>query len=395
MTGKRYFLLTLSLCAAVLAPAVALNVVLGDRSLGDPATTREASEWQQATRGVTYSPPIMNNHAFKTLRLHDRLPEINALVAGASSVFGITEAMFPEGMKIYNFSQAANPVAHYLGEAQYLSRHYPQRIKWLVIPFDWSIGFLFEQGTPAEVDLSPKTAVVAARTLEPPLYSKLLDALSYPKMVNLATVFRDALRARDKWKALKQVFLEKSSDEYTCPDGARAKDFDVLYRGKCGGFYYDGSSTFSAWKQIRAEDVQSRVLVAAGPSSKYSQSLNATGGRPNAAFLDATARLNSELRQAGGGVIVVLPPLIPGLEDLLSRASHSSASLARLKQTLREWAGRERVVLLDAGRSERFGCEPLEFMDEHHPLKECYRKVFARFWHEYRGGGSATLYPRE
>src|SRR5687768_7554010 len=110
VTGKRYFLLTLSLCAAVLAPAVALNVVLGEHSLGDPETTRQASEWQQATRGVTYSPPIMDNRAFKTLRLHDRLPEINALVVGASSVFGITESMFPEGMKIYNFSQAANPL---------------------------------------------------------------------------------------------------------------------------------------------------------------------------------------------------------------------------------------------------------------------------------------------
>jgi hypothetical protein len=380
VTGKRYFTLTLMLCAVVLAPLVALNVVLGDRSLGDPETTRLASAWQQATRGATYAPPIMNNRAFKTLRLHDRLPEINTVVLGASTAFGITEAMFPEGMKVYNFSQAGNPLATYLGEAQYLRRHYSRRIKWIVVPLDWSIGFVFEKETPAEVDLAPEPTVAQLRVGEPPLHARLLDALSYPKMVMLGNVFRDALRAPDRWKALREVFLEKSSDEYACPDGTRARDFDVLYRGKCGGFYYDGSSTFAAWDRIRAGEVRSRVLIAAGPSSKYSQALASRGGHANMALLDAAARLDRELKKEGGGVIALLPPLIPGLEDLLARAGHSGASLARLKQTLNDWSARENIVLLDAGRSERFGCQPLEFLDEHHAMKECYGKVFAHFW---------------
>ena len=80
MTGKRYVLVTLSLFAAVLAPGVTLNLLLGNRALGSPEVTRLASEWQQATRGVTYSPPITSNGPFKILRLHDRLPEINAVV---------------------------------------------------------------------------------------------------------------------------------------------------------------------------------------------------------------------------------------------------------------------------------------------------------------------------
>ena len=385
MTGKRYFVLTLALCAVAAAPVVALNLVLGDRSLGDPETTRLASEWQQATRGVTYSPPIVNNHAFKTLRLNDRLPEINAVVFGASSAFGITEAMFPPGIRPYNFSQSGNPLAAYLGEAQYLRSHHRGRIKWLVIPFDWSIGFLFEKGAPVAVDLAPQTAVAAGATPSPPFHLKLLDAVSYPKIEILGSIVRDAWRAPDKWRSIRSAFFEKASDEYLCPDGSRAKDFDVLYRGKCSGFYYDGSNTFAAWKRIRSEEVASRVLIAAGPSSKYAQSLAATGGEPNGAFLDAAAHLDRELKRAGGGVIVLLPPLIPGLEDALARARHSGASLARVKRTLKEWSAREGVALLDAGRSERFGCQPLEFLDEHHALKECYEKVFAGFWRDRAG----------
>ena len=36
--------------------------------------------WQQATRGITYAPPLSANRPFKTARLYDRLPEINAMI---------------------------------------------------------------------------------------------------------------------------------------------------------------------------------------------------------------------------------------------------------------------------------------------------------------------------
>lgn len=392
MTGRTYLLLILSLCAAVLAPTIALNLALGNRSLGSPEVTRMASDWQQATRGVTYSPPIMSNGAFKTLRLHDRLPEINAIVFGASSAMGITAAMFPKEMKVYNFSQSGNGLGSSLGEARYIRAHFPDRIKWLIIPFDWSIGMVFVKGAPHEVDLSAGAAVRGTDAREVPFYSKLLDALSFPKIVNLRDVLSSVMRSAEKWKAFGRVFLEISSEEYSCPDGSRARDFDVLYRGKCGGFYYDGSSRFLAWKQIRAADVKQKVLAASMPSSKYSQSLQSTGGQPNAVFLDTVARLNRDLKRAGGKAIVILPPLIPGLEELLGTARHSAASLARLKSILSAWAEQEGIIVLDAGRSERYGCQPLEFLDEHHAMRECYQKVFDRFWRDYRRGVAPGLY---
>ncbi len=392
MSSRTYILLTLALCAAVLVPTIALNLVLGNRSLGSAEVTRLASDWQQATRGVTYSPPIMSNGPFKTLRLHDRLPEVNAIVFGSSSAMGITAAMFPEEMKVYNLSQSGNVLRSSLGEAQYIRAHFPDRIKWLIIPFDWSIGMVFEKGAPYKVELTAETAAHGIDSQEPPFHSRLLDALSLPKVENLASVLLDVVRSAEKWRTFRQVFFEASGDEYACPDGSRAKDFDILYRGKCGGFYYDGSSRFSAWKQIRSADVKQKVLAASLPSSKYSQALQSTHGRPNTAFLDIVARLDRDLKQAGGKVVVILPPLIPGLEELLGAARHSAANLARLKSILSAWAEKERVVVLDAGRSERYGCQPLEFLDEHHAMRECYQKVFDRFWRDHRRGVAPGLY---
>jgi hypothetical protein len=245
---------------------------------------------------------------------------------------------------------------------------------------------------PREIDLSPEAALAAMKGLDAPVHRKLLDALSYPKIENLVSVLRDIARARESWKAFRQVFFEIASDEYRCPDGTIAKDFDVLYRGKCGGFYYDGSMTFSAWSRIREQEVRHRVMAASLPSSKYSQSLLSTHGNPNSVYLERVSQLNRELKRSGGGAIVLLPPLIPGLEDRLAKAQHAAESLRRLKDALSAWAEKEGVVVLDAGRSERFGCQPLEFLDEHHAMRECYQKVFDRFWRDYRRGIAPGLY---
>lgn len=392
MTGRAYLLVFLSLCAALLAPVIALNLSLGTRAQGSAEITRMASDWQQATRGVTYSPPIWSNRPFKTLRLHDRLAEINAVVFGASSVMGMTAGVFPEGIRAYNFSQSGNSLATALGEAEYVAAHYADRIKWFIVPFDWSIGFLFEKSSPERIDLAPEAVLRTMTARDIPFHLKLTDALSYPQIVNLATILRDVLRAEARAKAFRQVFFEASSDEYPCPDGARAKDFDVLYRGKCGGFYPDGSMTFSAWKRIRPQEVEQRVLAGSLASSKYALSLQATGGEPNASFLGRVAQLQRDLARSGGKVIVLLPPLIPGLEERLAAAAHSGGSLARLKQALAGWAAREGIVIIDAGRSERYGCTALEYLDEHHAMRECYQKLFARFWPDYRRGVAPGLY---
>src|SRR5512134_3040498 len=90
-SSRRYLALLLGLLALALALVLGLNLLLAERSLGGPDALQEARAWQGRTRGVTYAPPLTRSRPFKILRLQDRLPEINAMVLGSSSVMGVTQ----------------------------------------------------------------------------------------------------------------------------------------------------------------------------------------------------------------------------------------------------------------------------------------------------------------
>ena len=144
-----YVWVFVAVSAAALLPVAGLNVALGMRSLGGGDVAIRASAWQQATHGVTYSPPLSNSRPFKSARLFDRLSDINAVVFGSSSAMGITQEMFPPGMVPYNFAQTGNRLLTVISEAEFLQRRQPN-LKWLVIPLDWALGFLYEPGTPGQ-----------------------------------------------------------------------------------------------------------------------------------------------------------------------------------------------------------------------------------------------------
>ena len=120
-TGRshvNYVIIFALAAAAVLLPVLALNFLLGLRSLGGGAAVIHASEWQQATHGVTYAPPLSDNRPFKSARLFDRLPDINTVVFGSSTAMGITQSMFAAGMQIYNFTQTGNALTTVIAEAE-------------------------------------------------------------------------------------------------------------------------------------------------------------------------------------------------------------------------------------------------------------------------------------
>ena len=56
--SKRYVRLIFAGFAATLLPILALNLQLGSLTLGNADNVREASAWQQTTKGVTYAPTL-------------------------------------------------------------------------------------------------------------------------------------------------------------------------------------------------------------------------------------------------------------------------------------------------------------------------------------------------
>ncbi len=372
---KRFFWVVMACFGVTLLPILALNLILVSNSLDSSGNTLLASHWQQATRGVVNTPSVFDNDRFKSLRLRDRLPEINTVVFGASTTFAIDQSMFPAPLRIYNFSKNGAGLGTMIGEAEYLLAN-TDNIKWLIIPLDWSVGFIYQDDAPPSLNLSidpPQTALQQVSLLQ-----KIRDSLSYPRIAGLLKLLKNILFAEHKYAAFRQIFLQPASDEYLCQDGARAKDFDIQSRGNCRGFRDDGSWTYNGMDRVG--DARRLIMLATVFDSKYPQNLLKTRGVPNPLYLRWLAALARQAENRGGAAIFLMPPLISGMGAEFMRHPQWSAYLAKTRQSLFDWAKQENLVLLDAEQSEKFGCTTNEFTDEHHATQSCYRKIFSAFW---------------
>lgn len=386
MAAVRYVAVLLGSLGALLAVVLALNLPLGERALGSPEIVRAASDWQQATRGVTYPPPITANRPFKILRLHDRLPEVNGVVFGASSSMGLTADAFPDGIRIYNFAQTANPLHSTIPEAEDVVKRFAGRVRWLFVALDWAVGIPYLPGEPGTISLTPEAALAPSALPRASIAVRLKEALAWPRVKNLGGLLLAVVRSDTPLAAFRTAFLAQSSADYRCPDGTPARDFDTINRGICAGFRFDGSATFTDGRRVNAARGQQLVRAGAAPSSKYSRAMALTGGEPNPALLRRLAALSTDAAARGARLILLMPPLIPGLEQALVDSAHAGVAVRRTKSVFDAWAAREGIIIIDAGASERFGCSTGEFLDEHHAFPECFRKVWSRFWARHAAG---------
>jgi len=380
----RYVAIFAAVAVVALLPVLALNYTLGVRSFGGGTVAVHASRWQEATRGVTYAPPLSANRPFKSARLFDRLPQIDTVVFGSSTSMGITQDMFPAGMTIYNFAQTGNLLATVIAEAEFLQRLQSSTLKWLVIPLDWALGSIYLPGAPGREELAPPAVDASPPHAVVSLPQQLQDALSLPRVKNLLGIVNGILRAPSPTAAFEQLFLQEAGADYRCADGTLARDYDTIFRGTCTGFRYDGSATFANLQPVPARRAGALVASAVVPSSKYAVGLIGSGGEPNPLLLERLAVLAREMKRSGGGIVLFLPPLLPGMERAFFAAAHTTAPLQRTKRVLGAWAREHDLVIIDAGQSERYECVAEEFVDEHHALPQCYARVFARFWNDRR-----------
>lgn len=371
MSPRTYTAWVVGGCLALLAPVVMLNLLLLANDHRHDKN-RLASRWQQESGGVTYAPPISSNRAFKTLRLADRLPEINTLVFGSSTAMSITADALPPALRAYNFSQSGNGLLSVIGEARFVVTHFGDQLRWLLIPLDWSLGFVYQDGVPVPADLS---AVQVAPPAALPVAVRLREALSLARITALGVVLREIAGEKDHLAAARRAFLEPAGVPYRCPDGVMARDYDLTFRGQCVGFRADGSATFADQKRVAGAAAQSVVVQAASASSQYATALAGKAGQPDAALLEQLAALLRQTQARGIRVVFFLPPLVPGLDARLLASAHSGEKLRRTKAVLTAWAEQQQVPLFDAGPSEQHGCIATEFIDAHHALPDCYRKI--------------------
>lgn len=372
--------------AVLLALILGLNFLLGARALGGPEVTQLASEWQQQSRGVTYAPPITRTRPFKSLRLAERIKDINAIVLGSSTNMGITASMFPSSLQAYNFTSTANPTSSLVGEAEYLLAKHGDRLRFMLVGLDWSIGMIYHTTPVTVADLSPHTALSAESHPPVALHRRIADALSYPKVLALLKALRADLRAGDPVDAFRRTFFDVASAPYPCADGDTARDFDVINRGICRGFRYDGSWTYGGDRRLTPARAAVLAQAAAAPSSKFSKYLCETGGEPNSEYLARFGKAAKDFAARGGRMVFLMPPIIPGMEVAMGGHEPNRICLERTKAVIGQWARQNAITVIDAGRSERYGCEAADFSDEHHAYPQCLGRVLASYFRAEREG---------
>ena len=391
---KRFFWILVACFCATLLPIFILNLVLLSNTLGNYRKAQLASQWQQRTQGITYAPTLLDTHLFKTLRLNDRMAEINTVVLGSSTAMGISQQALPSVFRTYNYAQSGHPLGAAIDEATWLMAH-TDNVMYLIIPLDWALGFIYEKDDPAPTDLSATSAMrqVQSATKPIPLLDRMRDALSYPRIASLLEIFKTILRAKDRMATFRGYFLQDGSDDYRCADGIWARDFDITHRGTCTGFRFDGSATFAHRDPVK--DAQSLIISATMSDLRYANRLMKGQGRPNPATLRRLAALARQAERKGGKLLLFMPPLLPSMETEFIKHPVWSPHLMRTKQILSDWAVRESMVIFDAGQSEHFGCNASEFVDEHHALSACYDKVFSAFLNTHvRIDGSSIIWPQ-
>lgn len=391
---KRYVAWLLGVLGVVLALLLAMNLLIGGRSLGSLEMAREASRWQQTTQGTTYAPPTTNARPFKILRLADRLPHIDALVLGSSALMGITGDMFPSSIRIYNFTLTGNPTSLIAAEAEYVDRHHSERIKWMLVGLDWSVGMIYLPSQVPKLDLS--VAAISGgsyKGYDVALVKRVEDALSWPRVKILGTALDAVIRSRSPLAGIRGLLFDMGGPEYRCPDGTPGRDFDMINRGVCRGFRYDGSWTFAADRRLAPSTAAVLAKAATAASSKYTQHLCATNGEPNAEVLQRLGAVADRFQARGGRVVFYVPPMIPGMELEMLKVPRWRECLQRTKVILDRWARTHSVTVIDAGRSELYSCQSLEFSDEHHAYPECNAKVLRRYFQDVdHGKVGAGLY---
>ena len=386
---KSYLYVFIGIFLATLSVILTLNWALGERGLGSAQAVTQASAWQQTTRGVTYAPPVTNSRPFKAHRLADRLAEINTVVLGASSLMGVTDAMFPDTMRAYNFSLTANATATVTAEAEYIEKHHADRVRNLVIGLDWAVGMIYLPGDVPALDLAPAAQLAGYGASTVSLSAKLADALSSPKVANLGNALRAVLKSSRPLTDFRSTFFDLAGSEYRCAEGAevtKARDFDVISRGTCLGFRYDGSWTFANEQHLSEARAQVLAQAATVPSSQFAKYLCSTQGEPNPAYLRRLGAVARRMMARGGHVVFMVPPLIPGMEQAMSKAEAPKRCLARTQSALDAWAREFGVTVIDAAASETFGCKAREFLDENHAWPECHARILERYWRDHARG---------
>jgi hypothetical protein len=314
---------------------------------------QKAFEWQMKHRGVVgITDSISETYKQKFTDFMVERNKYDTLLFGSSTVMAIATPLLPKH-KIFNAAKNSNPLYDSISKAQYyIAKN--ENIKYVVIGFDWALGKPYQKYIKSQYEpLETKRNEIA-------LSAKIKDAVSYQRV----KVVVDNLY--EKWF--------KRPEVYQCPNedtiGTDAF-FTPLVPRYCHGFRIDGSAVFTNKKNLNekeAENILNAGLV------EYRKMISDSKGVIEPGYLEDIQKMDEVLKQRGGKIMILIPPLIPGGAELIEK-SEDAPYLKRTMDRLTEFTAQHKIELLDASKSEKFGCKSAEFIDAHHAFPSCFEKI--------------------
>lgn len=340
----------------------------------------EAHIWQRRTGGAPVLPnDVPTAIAFKKLRLSDRLPRINTVIDGSSTMLTVRNEMFPEDIKLYNYATWAKSLNTTIPEVEYLIGEY-RNIAYVVIGIDWFPGYL---GTPLRGTPNFLRDVGPGISLE----AEFEEALSLPRVrmapAFVASLWHDFLDPRHPPKP-DSVPSASGPDAgtYFCPDGSLAKDFRDDAVHSCVGFRADGSHV-ALGLQASTEDRARKIVedyMAKFPGRQFPDGvfdgLIEHGGALNPDVMTRLKDIAIVLSLRGGHLYLVFPPVIPGLVQRLLDHPVAGPAVRHYLDGFAQFGRDNQVSVLFASKSEDYGCTGSDFLDTHHANERCYSKIF-------------------
>ncbi len=314
---------------------------------------QKAFEWQVKYRGVVgMTDDISSIYKQKFADYMVENNKYDTLLFGSSTVMAIDSALLPKH-RIFNAAKNSNPLYDSLSKADYYISHYSW-IKNVIIGFDWALGKPYQGYDKIVYEPSATT------TKEIPWRDKIKDAVSYQRVKVVAgNLYKD--------------FFYKP-ETYQCPNeetiGTDAF-FTPLIPGACHGFRIDGSAVFNLknLNEKEAKNILDAGLV------EYRKMISDSKGEIVPGYLEDIQKLDESLKKRGGKVIVLIPPLIPGGTELIEK-SQDAPYLKRTMERIYDFSAEHNISILNASKSESFGCTVTEFIDAHHAFPSCYKKIF-------------------
>ena len=351
-----HFILTVIIITIALIALSIFYIINTTFATEETSNYEKAFIWQLKNKGVVgITVNISSEYKQRMLEWRVAKKDIDTILLGSSTLMGIKKDML-KNHNAFNGATNSNILYYTIAVAKYHSKK-SDNVKNIIIGYDWALGLPYKPYREIIHDPHIKKKKTTS------IVDKIKDAASYQRVkIVLAN--------------LVDHFTKDTNSQYICPtENTIGTDqfFKTDKPKSCRGYRFDGSAIFPDRHVTQKEWEESLK----NGLDKYQKQFNTNLGTIDKRYLNDFKEINQNLKNKGGKLIIVIPPLIPKATATMEQISKKT--YAEKISRLLHFAKQNNIKVLNASKSEQFGCTYSDFLDSHHAFPSCYKKILHHF----------------